>query len=233
MRLCERPSPCSTANRYRSLEISIGVLDRLDLELLSPDEREQETQAQIAAEIRGTFDLAHGPLFRTKLLRLGAEEHVLLLTMHHIVSDGWSIGVLMRELSALYNAFCTGKPSPLPELPLQYADYAVWQREWLQGRGAGAPARLLEGASRRRACAAGPAHRPSAAGCADLPRSTKPSSFPQIDAEAEGAGTAGRRHAVHDAAGGLSDAAVPLQRVRIRSWWALPSPTVRIRRWRV
>src|SRR6185295_10635150 len=65
------------------------------------------------------------------LMRSGADRHGILLTMHHIVSDGWSIGVLVRELGALYGAFVAGRPSPLPELPVQYADFAVWQREWL------------------------------------------------------------------------------------------------------
>src|SRR5205807_6513619 len=74
-----------------------------------------------------------GPLFRASLLRLAAQGHVLLLTMHHIISDGWSLGVLWRELSALYAVFAASKPSPLPDLPIQYADFAVWQREWLQG----------------------------------------------------------------------------------------------------
>jgi hypothetical protein len=67
------------------------------------------------------------------LLRLRTEQHVLLLTLHHIVADGWSTGILFRELSVLYEAFSTGKPSPLPDLPIQYADFAVWQRQWLQG----------------------------------------------------------------------------------------------------
>src|SRR5207244_9336218 len=79
------------------------------------------------------FDLGRGPLLRGKLLRLGEEEHVLLLSMHHIVSDGWSVGVLVRELGVLYEAYAGGKESPLPELPIQYADYAEWQRENLQG----------------------------------------------------------------------------------------------------
>ena len=70
---------------------------------------------------------------RGKLLRLGEEEHVLLLIVHHIVSDGWSVGVLVRELGVLYEAYAAGKESPLPELPIQYADYAEWQRENLQG----------------------------------------------------------------------------------------------------
>src|SRR5206468_1165368 len=73
------------------------------------------------------------PLFRPLLLQLGETEHVLLGSMHHIVSDGWSMGVLVREVGALYAAFAAGRPSPLPELPMQYADFAVSQRGWLAG----------------------------------------------------------------------------------------------------
>src|SRR5204863_1377354 len=80
------------------------------------------------------FDLERGPLFKARLLRLGDSEHWLLLTLHHIVTDGWSAGVMRRELSALYEAFCEKSAPPLPELPVQYADYAVWQRESLQGK---------------------------------------------------------------------------------------------------
>jgi amino acid adenylation domain-containing protein len=94
-----------------------------------------ETEAlQLATvEARTGFDLSRGPLLRAALLRLGGEDHLLLFTMHHIISDGWSMGVLVRELTALYEAYSEGRESPLPELALQYADYAVWQREWLQG----------------------------------------------------------------------------------------------------
>jgi hypothetical protein len=77
-------------------------------------------------EARRPFDLAQGPLLRVTLLRISDEEHVLLVTMHHIVSDGWSLGVFNRELASLYQAFCAGAPSPLAELPIQYVDYAVW-----------------------------------------------------------------------------------------------------------
>src|SRR4051812_35760005 len=79
------------------------------------------------------FDLATGPLIRTCLLQLGNQDHVLLVVMHHIVSDGWSMGVMLREFNALYDAFSRGAASPLPPLPIQYADYSEWQREWLQG----------------------------------------------------------------------------------------------------
>ncbi|MGE8058458.1 amino acid adenylation domain-containing protein [Pseudomonas sp. NPDC089547] len=79
------------------------------------------------------FDLAHGPLLRANLLRLGAQQHVLALTVHHIVADGWSLGVLTHELSAQYAALCNGSDDPLPPLAIQYGDYAVWQRRWLAG----------------------------------------------------------------------------------------------------
>ncbi|HVS00542.1 MAG TPA: condensation domain-containing protein, partial [Thermoanaerobaculia bacterium] len=84
-------------------------------------------------EARRPFDLTRGPLLRAVLLRRSADDHVLLFTMHHAVSDGWSMGVLTREVAALYEAFAASRPSPLPELPLQFPDYAVWQRQWLQG----------------------------------------------------------------------------------------------------
>ncbi|HEU0078106.1 MAG TPA: condensation domain-containing protein, partial [Longimicrobiaceae bacterium] len=84
-------------------------------------------------EASAAFALARGPLIRGRLVRLAADDHVLLITMHHIVSDGWSMGVLTRELSALYAAFRVGEPDPLPALPVQYADYAAWQRRWVEG----------------------------------------------------------------------------------------------------
>ncbi|HSE18766.1 MAG TPA: amino acid adenylation domain-containing protein [Pyrinomonadaceae bacterium] len=92
-----------------------------------------ELQRLLSEEAEQPFDLAHGPLLRVRLFRLSTEEHVLAVTMHHIISDEWSMGIMTRELSALYDAYCSGSESLLPELRLQYADYAVWQREWLQG----------------------------------------------------------------------------------------------------
>ncbi|HEX2077184.1 MAG TPA: amino acid adenylation domain-containing protein, partial [Longimicrobium sp.] len=104
-----------------------------DLSHLPGETREAEVQRELVAEATARpFDLSAGPLFRASLLRLGAQEHVLLLSMHHIVSDGWSMGVLYRELSALYEAYREGRESPLPELPVQYADYALWQRKHLR-----------------------------------------------------------------------------------------------------
>ncbi|HET6232844.1 MAG TPA: amino acid adenylation domain-containing protein [Longimicrobiaceae bacterium] len=103
------------------------------VDLSASPEAESEVRRLSAEEARAPFDLNAGPLFRTLLLRSSSTEHVLVLTMHHVVSDGWSMGVLLGELSALYPAFEAGQPSPLPELPLQYADHAVRQREQLAG----------------------------------------------------------------------------------------------------
>src|SRR5688572_6094495 len=104
-----------------------------DLSALSEADREAVVRRRAGEEARRAFDLSAGPLFRAALLRLGVEDHVLLLSMHHVVSDGWSMGVLFRELSALYAAYREGGESPLAELAVQYADYAVWQREQLAG----------------------------------------------------------------------------------------------------
>ncbi|HEV2707197.1 MAG TPA: amino acid adenylation domain-containing protein, partial [Pyrinomonadaceae bacterium] len=108
-------------------------LEVVDLSDLAETEREARARQLAAAEAQRPFNLAQGPLLRARLLKLRDDEHVALFTMHHIVSDGWSIGVLMREVTALYTAFVAGQPSPLPELPIQYADFAAWQRTWLQG----------------------------------------------------------------------------------------------------
>ena len=110
-----------------------GSLPVVDLAGLKPAARHRETARLGAREARRPFDLATGPLFRTRLLRLAEEEAVLLLNLHHIVADGWSLAILVRELRALYEAFADGAASPLSELPVQYADFAVWQRERLRG----------------------------------------------------------------------------------------------------
>jgi hypothetical protein len=112
------------------LHLAISIFD---LRQLPEEEREDEAQRLAREEAQRPFDLARGPLLRPALLRLADDHHVLLLTMHHIVSDGWSANLLFQELESLYNAAVAGKPSPLAPLPVQYADYAVWQRKWLQG----------------------------------------------------------------------------------------------------
>jgi amino acid adenylation domain-containing protein len=100
-----------------------------DLRTLPPLAALAEAQRIADAEARRPFDLARGPLFRAGVIQLGDVDFIVLLTLHHIVADGWSVDILFRELAVLYEAFASGHPSPLPELPIQYADYAVWQRE--------------------------------------------------------------------------------------------------------
>lgn len=109
-------------------------LSRLDLSHLLIAEQEVEVQSLINQEYQNPFDLSQVPLLRCTLLRTHDQEQIILFSIHHIVSDGWSMGVFVRELAALYAAFSVGEPSPLPALPIQYADFAVWQRQHLQGQ---------------------------------------------------------------------------------------------------
>jgi amino acid adenylation domain-containing protein len=105
----------------------------VDLERGLAADRERVAEGIIREEAQRPFDLARGPLFRPVLLRFGPDEHELLILLHHIVADGWSFNVLTHEVDVLYEAYVAGRPSPLPELPLQYADFALWQRQWLTG----------------------------------------------------------------------------------------------------
>lgn len=105
----------------------------LNLSHLPADEREASASRLIAEQTHELFDLVRGPLLRASLLRLSEEDHILAVTIHHLVSDAWSMGILVEELMALYPTYCKGTGSPLPDLPIQYADFALWQREWLRG----------------------------------------------------------------------------------------------------
>ncbi|HEX8905375.1 MAG TPA: condensation domain-containing protein, partial [Longimicrobiaceae bacterium] len=145
------------------------TLRREDLSALPADEREAEVRRRAAEDATRRFDLSAGPLFRATLLKLGDDEHVLLLCLHHIVGDAWSMGVLQRETAALYAAFRAGQPSPLAAPALQFADHATRERERMQGpalerelaywreRLAGAPALLELPADRPRPAV--PTHR--------------------------------------------------------------------------
>ena len=135
--------------RHEALRTTFAVLDDEPVQVISPhltitipiedishlpeDEREQEAMRLAVQEARKPFNLANDPLLRDKLIRLGPDDHIILFTMHHIVSDGWSMGVLVGEIAALYTAFAQGQPSPLPDLSIQYADYALWQAEQIEG----------------------------------------------------------------------------------------------------
>jgi amino acid adenylation domain-containing protein/FkbH-like protein/thioester reductase-like protein len=101
------------------------------VDLKGSSEAEAEVNRQLLGESAAAFDLGTGPLIRGKLLELARDDHVLLITMHHMVADGWSIGILIRELGLLYEEYRSGRPARLPDLPVQYADYAWWQRQWL------------------------------------------------------------------------------------------------------
>jgi acyl carrier protein len=111
-----------------NLKISVS-----DLQELPAAEREAELRRLLIEGAQESLDLAQGPLIRAALFRLSPDEHVFLIVMHHIVSDGWSMSILINELATLYEAFSKGQPSPLSPLPIQYADFAQWQREWMQG----------------------------------------------------------------------------------------------------
>src|SRR5215213_1766518 len=126
--------------RHETLRTTFSMVNSQPVQLVSPPGPFtlpvfdlSDLHGAVREEAANGFDLKAGPLLRVRLLRLGEREHVLLLTMHHIVSDGWSMGVLVRELCALYEAFLQGKESPLAPLTVQYADYAQWQREHLAG----------------------------------------------------------------------------------------------------
>ncbi|MGH8718832.1 MAG: non-ribosomal peptide synthetase, partial [Burkholderiales bacterium] len=116
---------------HPSVDLSLALTD---LRALPEDQREAEARRLAFEEAQAAFDLTKAPLLRVKLLRLDAEKHVLLIVIHHIVSDGWSIGVFLKELSQRYSAYLHGTQPSLPELPVQYANYAVWQRQWLMGK---------------------------------------------------------------------------------------------------
>jgi len=116
------------------LQVPLPILELgAEGEYVSKEAQQAEVQRLAAEEAKRLFDLVNGPLLRVKLLRLAEEEHVLLITMHHIISDGWSIGVFVREWGALYKAYLEGAPSPLKELAIQYIDFAHWQQKTLQG----------------------------------------------------------------------------------------------------
>jgi hypothetical protein len=133
--------------RHESLRTTFTAIDGEPMQVIAPNlllpvhvvdlrmlpEAEREARELARKEAQRTFDLSRGPLLRTTLFRLADQDHMLLLTMHHIIVDEWSASLLFRELATVYKAYSTGAPSPLPELEIQYADYSVWQRERLQG----------------------------------------------------------------------------------------------------
>ncbi|MEW6734729.1 MAG: amino acid adenylation domain-containing protein, partial [Acidobacteriota bacterium] len=120
--------PVQQINSVQPVKLSV-----IDLSEMAEEQQEAIVAALASEEAALPFDLGQGPLMRVKLLRISDQEHMLLITIHHIVSDGWSQSVLVKEMAVLYEAYSSGQASPLPELPIQYADFAVWQRQWMQG----------------------------------------------------------------------------------------------------
>ena len=120
-------TPRQVLRKQMSLELPL-----IDLCGLPDAEREDQAQQLLRHEVSKAFDLSQGPLIRALLIKLNDDEHILLVTMHHIVTDGWSMGIFHRELSMLYEAFNKQEPSLLDELPIQYLDYADWQRQWVE-----------------------------------------------------------------------------------------------------
>ncbi|MBP5973791.1 amino acid adenylation domain-containing protein [Brasilonema sp. CT11] len=131
------------SRRHEILRTTFPVVDGKPVQVISPSIAlaipiidlqglpAAELQQLVTKEVRQPFDLSSGSLWRITLLRLGCESYVLVLTMHHIITDGWSMGIFIQELSILYQTFTLGSPLLLPELPIQYSDFAVWQRQWL------------------------------------------------------------------------------------------------------
>ena len=135
--------------RHEALRTSFAADDGLPVQVIAPSlkfeipvidirhvpeaERMAHVEKLVTSECQRSFDLTRSPLMRATLVALGEQDHVLVMMMHHIIGDVWSVRVVMKELAALYEAFSAGRPSPLPELPIQYCDYSTWQREWLQG----------------------------------------------------------------------------------------------------
>ena len=120
--------PVQVIEEEAQVELSV-----VDLSELPPARMQQELEQKLSFQVRQPFDLSRDLMLRTTLFRLENNEYVFLLTIHHVAADGWSLGVFTRELNELYTAFCQNRPGPLPELPIQYADFALWQRQWFQG----------------------------------------------------------------------------------------------------
>jgi amino acid adenylation domain-containing protein len=141
-----RQSLNQIVDRHETLRTTFSFVDGEPVQIVAPSRQQElllidlsqfpevekgvEVSRLATLEAQAPFDLTKGPLLRSTLLRLGANEHLMLLTTHHIISDGWSVGILVRELAILYDALCTGVEPSLADLPVQYADFALWQRDW-------------------------------------------------------------------------------------------------------
>lgn len=193
-------NPIQTVSQQLTLPFPI-----LDLQSWSESEREAEALRLAEQEVRLPFDLAHGPLLRTLLVQIGNEDYLLVITMHHIISDGWSMSVFTRELGCFYDALSNGRAPTLPSLPIQYADFAVWQRQQLQGEGLTQEVTYWK-QQLSEAPSPGTAHRLSSTSPAILPRgSACLHGAAHSHSSTQACQPAGRGNAVHDVVGSLSD----------------------------
>ncbi len=194
-------------------------LDFWDLTNLPEAQRERQAREIAAREAVQRFDLERGPIWRAGIVRLRADDHVLLLNIHHVLSDGWSMGILARELTALYEAYAEGRRAALAELPVQYADFAFWQREWLQGE-------VLDeqlGYWRRQLAGTPVLELPpdrTQTSCVEASRGARIFfNFTGDDARVKGAQQAGRRYLIYDASERPADSTGPLCRTRRWCYW--------------
>ena len=191
--------PIQVIERERRIEVPVE-----DLSGLEGEAQREAIRAALRRERYEPFDLAHGPVLRMRLLRLNAEEHILLRSMHHIVSDGWSQAIFSREFGVLYGAYREGRENPLSPLAVQYADYALWQREWLNERRLEGGAGVLEAATGGDPRTAGVAHGPAATGGADVcGGSLAPEVIAGASGGAETAQSSASDDTVYDAVGGV------------------------------
>ena len=139
--LCERHEPLRTVFKFDGAgepvqviqPVQPWILDCVDLQGLALEQQQLQVEEHASTTAKAPFDLANGPLLRSQLLQLDTDSYILCLCLHHIIADGWALGILIRELTALYEAFQTNRSNPLPPLSIQYVDYGIWQRDWLAG----------------------------------------------------------------------------------------------------
>ena len=188
----------------------------LDLGDISKAELERQVLEILDREVNRPFDLSRDLMLRARLLRLDVSKHILALVTHHIASDGSSAGILTREISHAYTSFCQREKSALAELPIQYRDFAIWQRERLgEWRSTARKAAWLLGKATARYLSTPASHRPRSAGGSELSRRNGIGSILKNPLGRAGGFESPRRgYAFHDPAGGLSIAAMPLQRAR-------------------
>ena len=184
-----------------------------DLRRIEEVVRQEAVATAARAEWEQPFDLSSGPVLRVRLLQVGERAHVMLVTMHHIVSDGWSLGVFSRELVTLYEVYREGRENPLKPLTVQYADFALWQRSWLDKAALEAGLEVLEGAAERHSGAAEPADGPAARSDTDLCGGGLRRHLDSgAGRKAEAAWAEASDDAVYDTAGGVWGIAGTLQR---------------------